>query len=181
MEKHEDIELACGYSYVDPITQLKMVEFHVDDHRGFQDKMNATTRFGGNLSVCKPRDRKSIIGFGQDKAIMKQCCFTTKAWTAPSGQKAIVPKDEGLGMMISAFVSREFGFGLKLSQEQLQKINQARQGTKCSDEAAAKETSGGKANKQPLRKRTNNHLPSLPSLSNSNMAPTTKDTGSTTT
>ena len=63
-----------------------------------------------------------------------------------------MPKDEGLGVMISAFASREFGFGLNLSQEQLQRINQARRGTKYSDEAAAKETRGGNANKQPLTK-----------------------------
>jgi hypothetical protein len=56
----------------------------------------------------------------------------------------------GMGVMISAFISREFGFGLKLSQEQLQKVNLARRETKCSDEAAAKETRGGNANKQPL-------------------------------
>ena len=127
LEKHEEIELVYGYSYVDPITQLKMVEYHVDDHHGFQDKMNATTRFGGNLSVRKPRERKPIIGFGQDEAIMKQYCFTTKAWTVQSGQKAIVPKERRRSKRddIGLFVSREFGIGLKSSQEELQKINQA--------------------------------------------------------
>jgi hypothetical protein len=150
LEEEEEIELSHGYHCVDAETEVEMVEFHVDDHHGFQDKMNSTTRSGGNLSVRKPPDKKPIIGFGQDEAIMKQHCFTTKAWTAPSGQKAIIQKDEGMGVMISAFVSREFGFGLKLSQEQLQKVNLARRGTKCSDEAAAKETRGGNANKQPL-------------------------------
>jgi predicted Zn-dependent protease with MMP-like domain len=33
-------------------------------------------------------------------------------------------KDEGLGVMISAFVSREFGFGMNLSDEQLQEVKQ---------------------------------------------------------
>jgi hypothetical protein len=28
--------------------------------------------------------------------------------------KPVIPKDEGLGVMISAFVSREFGFGMNL-------------------------------------------------------------------
>jgi hypothetical protein len=80
---------------------------------------------------------------------MKQYCFTTKTWMAPSGQEAIVPKDEGMGVMISAFVSREFGFGINLTQEQLQKVNQARRGMKYSDEVAAKETRG-KADKLAL-------------------------------
>jgi hypothetical protein len=106
LEEEEAIELAHGHHYVDPEMQTSMVEFYVDDHHSFQEKMNATTRFGGNLSVRKPADKKPIICFGQDKAIMKQYCFTTKAWTAPSGQKALVPKDEGMGLMISAFVSR---------------------------------------------------------------------------
>jgi hypothetical protein len=57
-----------------------------------------------------------------------------------------------MGVMISAFASREFEFGFKLSQEQLQKVNQARRGTNCSDEAAAKETRGGNAHEQPLAK-----------------------------
>jgi hypothetical protein len=46
-------------------------------------------------------------------------------------------------------VSREFGFGINLTQEQLAKVNQVRQGMKYSDEAAAKETRG-KADKLPL-------------------------------
>ncbi len=149
LEEEEGIELAHGYHYVDPESQVRMVELHVDDHHAFQDKMNLTSRFGGKLSVQKQAEEKPIICFGQDEAIMKQYCFTTKAWTAPTGQKAIVPKDEGMGVMISAFVSREFGFGIKLTQEQLSLVNQARRGTKYSDELASKETSG-KADKLPL-------------------------------
>jgi hypothetical protein len=95
-----------GYHYVDPEMQVTMVEFHIDDHHSFQDKMNSTTRFGGNLSIGKPADKNPIVCFGQDEAIMKQCYSTTKAWTTPSGQKAIIPKDEGMGVIISAFVSR---------------------------------------------------------------------------
>jgi hypothetical protein len=90
------------------IPVVMMVEFHVDDHHSFQDKMNSTTRFGGNPSIQKPIDKKNIICFGQDEAIMKQCCFTTKAWTAPSGQKAIVPKDEGMCTDACAVTSHAF-------------------------------------------------------------------------
>jgi hypothetical protein len=43
-----------------------------------------------------------------------------------------------MGVMISAFVLRELGlFGLMLSQQQLQKVNKARQATKYSDQEAA--------------------------------------------
>jgi hypothetical protein len=111
--------------------------------------MNTTTTFGGNLSVQFPEGRKPLICFGQDEAIMKEYCFTSKSWTAPTGQKAIIPKDEDMGVMISTFVSREFGFGLTLSQQQLQKVNKARQATKYSDQEAAKEIRG-KIFKDPL-------------------------------
>jgi hypothetical protein len=78
LEEEEEIELSHGCHCVDTETEAEMVEFHVDDHHGFQDKMNSTTRFGGNLRVRKPPDKKPIIGFGQDEAVMKQRCFTTK-------------------------------------------------------------------------------------------------------
>jgi hypothetical protein len=80
---------------------------------------------------------------------MKQYCFKSKSWTAPTGQKKIIPKDEGMGVMVSGFVSREFGFGLTLSQQQLQKVNAARQATKYSDQEVAKEIRG-KIFKDPL-------------------------------
>jgi hypothetical protein len=84
-----------------------------------------------------PKGRKPLICYGQDEAIMKQYCFTSKSWTAPTGQKAIIPKDDGTGVMISAF-----GFTLQLSQQQLQKVNEVRHATKYSDEEAAKEIRG---------------------------------------
>jgi hypothetical protein len=149
LEEQEGIDMPHGHHYVYPTTQLKMVELHVNDHHSSQDTMNTTTTFGGNLSVRFPEGRKPLICFGQDEAIMKQYCFTSKTWTASSGQKAIIPKDEGMGVMISTFVSREFGFGLTLSQQQLRKVNGARRATKYSDQEAAKEIRG-KIFKDPL-------------------------------
>jgi hypothetical protein len=37
----------------------------------------------------------------------------------PDGEKNIAPKDDGSGVMISAFQSREFGFRVVMSEEQL--------------------------------------------------------------
>jgi hypothetical protein len=78
-EEEEGIELAHAYHYVDPESQVRMAELHVDNHHAFQDKMNSTTKFGGNLSIQRPARKKPIICFRQDEAIMKQYCFTTKA------------------------------------------------------------------------------------------------------
>ena len=41
--------------------------------------------------------------------------------------------------MINAFQSREFGFGFKLTAEELEKVNQARAESKYKDEMVAKE------------------------------------------
>jgi hypothetical protein len=51
--------------------------------------------------------------------------------------------------MISAFVSREYGFGIDLSADEIAKVNQQRSGKKYSDEVAAN-TVHGNANKIPL-------------------------------
>jgi hypothetical protein len=85
------------------------VEFHINDHPSFQKRMNSSTEFGGNLSVFLPPGSRPLIGFGQDESILKQYAFTTKAWTAPDRTWGHIPKDEGAGVMISAFISREYG------------------------------------------------------------------------
>jgi endonuclease IV len=98
LEEQERIEMPHGHHYIDPATQLKMVELHTNARHSFQDTMNTTTTFGGDLSVRFPEGRKPLICFGQDETIMKQYCITSKSWTAPTGQKAIIPKDEGMGL-----------------------------------------------------------------------------------
>jgi len=57
---------------------------------------------------------------------------------APDGLQPIVPKDYGQGLMISAFQSREFGFGLEMSVEDQKRINESRRGKHYLDEKAAK-------------------------------------------
>jgi hypothetical protein len=63
---------------------------------------------------------------GQDECIFKQFCLTKKSWTDPNGTRALLPKDEGQGVMISAITSRELGFGMELSPNQLALVNQRR-------------------------------------------------------
>mmetsp|Transcript_25227 Transcript_25227/g.45661 ORF Transcript_25227/g.45661 Transcript_25227/m.45661 type:complete len:85 (-) Transcript_25227:1224-1478(-) len=48
------------------------------------------------------------------------------------------PKDDGSGLMASAFVSRPFGFGFPLfDQALLKRVNKFREGTKYQDTLAA--------------------------------------------
>jgi hypothetical protein len=55
-----------------------------------------------------------------------QFIFTRSAWTGPKGEQGIIPKDEGNGLMVSTFQSREFGFGMSLLLADLKKINKFR-------------------------------------------------------
>jgi len=150
MEENSEIDEGLGYRYKNAENE-DMVEFHVDQHPSFQDGVS-NTLYGGNWSVRIPANAKPLICFGQDECIFKQFfTFTPKAWTAPDGQKSMIPKDEGLGVMISAFVSREFGFGFYISLEDLEKVNKEREGKKYSDEDAAKKVLGNSF-KAPLTK-----------------------------
>ena len=91
----------------------KYVEFHVDDHLSFHELGAKMHPFGGMVSHRKPADFPPILQSGQDEAIWKQFLSLWKAWSGPGGVKAIWPKDEGLTVMVSAIVSREFGFGVE--------------------------------------------------------------------
>jgi hypothetical protein len=121
-----------GFRYKDALDN-EWVEFHVDDFNQSEE----IHELGGRLSVRFPTNVKPLIILGHDECIFKQYCLAKKHWVAPCGTRVLVPKDEGQGVMVSAFQSREFGFGLDLTPEQLQMVNQARRGKKYKDEEAA--------------------------------------------
>jgi hypothetical protein len=73
--------------------------------------------------VCKGVHEKPLIILGQDECIFKQFNLSSKLWSDPNGTRALLPKDEGQGVMISAFVSCEFGFGMTMTPDQLDKVN----------------------------------------------------------
>lgn len=137
-----------GYKYQDEQGN-DMVEFHVDSSEEFH-AMCKDVQFGGYLSVRKPPGERPIFFFGQDECIFKQYTFTPSAWTAPDGKRPLVPKDDGLGRMISGYNSREFGFGMELTQEQLERVNAKRQGQEYQDKEAA-EKLFGKSEKGALK------------------------------
>jgi hypothetical protein len=47
-------------------------------------------------------------------------------WVGPNGERPMVPKDDGQTLMVSAFCSREFGFGMPVTQSQLDEFNNER-------------------------------------------------------
>ena len=97
-------------------------EYHIDTHP-ILFQFVRKKEMGGDLSVRKEKKEKPIIFIGQDETVFKQFSYSKKAWHAPTGQTQLLPKSDGYSRMISAYVSRVFGLGIHLSQEQLKTIN----------------------------------------------------------
>ena len=51
----------------------------------------------------------------------------------------LLPKTDGYTTMVSALVSREFGFGLKLDDDELQRLKEMRQSREWEDYLSSKE------------------------------------------
>jgi hypothetical protein len=106
----------------------KLVEVHSDwlysyeENEKLPNGIPPLPEYGGNLSVRKPRNIKPRVPFGQDEAIFRSSQLNESCW-AIDGQQTLRTKSMGLCRMISALCSREFGFGLHLSVEQLRKVN----------------------------------------------------------
>ena len=90
----------------------------------------------------KKESEKPLIIFGQDESIFKQYTLSSKQWALPDGTTAPNPKEDGHGVMLSSFVSRDFGYGLNLTQGQLNEVNNYREGKNYLDRDAAIEVHG---------------------------------------
>jgi hypothetical protein len=114
------------------------VEIHVDMLTNYDtnDEYLRDLPFGGNLSVRKPPHMAPLIVFGQDEAIYRSTSLCPHTWTI-DGQTPLRTKGSGRAIMVSAIVSREFGFGFELTVEELSAINLRRQGKKYADEESA--------------------------------------------
>ena len=138
-----------GYNYTAGDTN--MVEFHVDDSDLLHEHAEASGfgLFGGNLSVRKPPDVKPLMIFGQDDS---QFLLGNRQWVGPQGQRPLLPKTDGLlSLMISAFQSRETGFGVDISRMQMEEINESRRGKTYIDIDAAMAIHGQQAAKKDLK------------------------------
>jgi hypothetical protein len=147
LELNGSITTNSGFNYVTD-DGIDMVEYHVDASYEFDQRLHLLP-FGGNLSVRKPIGSKTVIFVGQDEAIFKQFLFLTKMWVGPSGERPLLPKDEGTGTMISTFICREHGLIREISADMLTEVNAQRAGQQYADHDAAIEILGS-ANKRPL-------------------------------
>ena len=69
--------------------------------------------------------------------------MNTKRWILPDGTSALLPKNGGQGIMYSSFVSRDFGYGLEMNEEQLKIVNENRKNKTYKDEESAKAVQHG--------------------------------------
>ena len=114
-----------------------MLEFHVDDHPRFMEKVNGY-EYGGLISIKLPRgpnneNLKPIMERGQGECACSQHSYSTFDWVTDYGEHPLRPKSNGMTLMISAFQSSEIGFGYQLTVEQLRTVNEIREGQHYQD------------------------------------------------
>ena len=131
----------------------EMIEYHVDDCKYLFEIANKTLKFGGNLSKRRDKSKPPYLVFGQDECIFSQYSFKPMTWVSPDGRRPLLPKSTGISVMLSAFQSREFGFGYNLSKDLLDKINEKRINQHYKDEEAALDVTQSKKKNLSL-----NHL-----------------------
>jgi hypothetical protein len=144
------------YSFVDDAGQA-MREYHVDAHPSFCELVAPQhQQFGGNASVRRQIDERPAIVIGQDESAFSQYSFNEKMWKGPSGESKLLPKGMGKTLMVSAFQSRAFGLGRGLSTEELEEINNRREGTEYISVEAAMQV-----NNETAKPRLTNNSPFL--------------------
>jgi hypothetical protein len=129
-----------GYYY--KVDESEMVECHVDDHDCFMQRANDATYYGGWPSVRRNETQKPLMIWGQDECAFQQHRYSPKQWVGPDGTRAILPKSDGYLTMVSAFQSRELGFGWTLTDEQLEMVNNKRRNEEYVDKDAAIDITG---------------------------------------
>ena len=125
-----------AFEFTDPKNNKRMREYHIDcfPEVFFEYVKEENKPFGGNLSHKFPStDRRPVMIIGQDEAVFKQWSFSKKSWHDHRGRGLLLPKDDGHGIMLSAFVGRVWGFYLDnegevsmLTRDVIAEINNAR-------------------------------------------------------
>ena len=135
----KNLNITYGYSYHNIRSNEDRIEIHVDywnrilqkeiQQEAGDNELTATSIH--NLQMKKPTrsirvsaSARPLMIVGQDGSVFAQYLLGSKTWVGPKGQRPLLPKSEGNGYMLSAFISREFGFGRQLSDDELAKINE---------------------------------------------------------
>jgi hypothetical protein len=134
-----------GYKYTDDESNKIFYEFHVD----YCNSCDAMSEKVASMSVRAPHGSRPLEIYGQDESVFSQFMFPSKSWVGPNQERGLFPKSLGEGLMISAFVSRDTGFGMPMTDQDLTKVNALRRGMHYIDATAALEVNKH-TGKQPL-------------------------------
>jgi len=146
------VSVELGHRFEDLTTGTACIEYHIDTwdkystseavKRQFptQPEPTMSIRVSSSQPQAKPIMITHLGQVGQDESVIAQFLIGTKTWIGPKGQRPLLPKSEGEGYMLSAFVSRELGFGRTLTADELMRINNERRAGKTyTDVQAANE------------------------------------------
>ena len=105
----KDLDVGFGHRYFDIIGNEERIEFHVDywNHhiRGAAASARTTlnTMKATTSTRVSSKARPTMI-VGLDESVFAQYLLGAKTWIGPRGQRPLLPKSEGDGYMLSAFV-----------------------------------------------------------------------------
>ncbi|KAI2509106.1 hypothetical protein MHU86_5354 [Fragilaria crotonensis] len=129
----DGLNLRLGHSYFDIVNDTEMFEFHIDYWSQCCRKNNGRACLPLTIAALQPTTSIRVSStatplmiIGQDESVFAQYLLGSRTWIGPSGQRPLLPKSEGDGYMLSAFVSRVFGFGRVMTKEELDQVNATR-------------------------------------------------------
>jgi hypothetical protein len=112
---------SCGYHYENEDGD-EYIKFHVDTNEFIHEEASRRFEFGGTTSIrVKGEVFRPIIIFGQDESAFHQYLLKSKNWRGPKGETVLLPKSNGIAVVVSAIISRDTGFGLQLASMKLAK------------------------------------------------------------
>ena len=134
-----------SYSDNSGATPVDMVELHIDalsaavkfsDTVELKRSVRVTTNpieFDAETGLCKHGHTKSVClchkprlhHLGQDECVYHAYLHSSKTWYVQE-IVGLYKKGQGKGVMVSAFVSEQVGFGLKIAVDQLEAVNAVR-------------------------------------------------------
>lgn len=141
-----------------------LVEYNIDRSSYLQELGNLRFKGGADWSKFAPdRDPNDpntwrLRRIGQDEATFKSQTFKRGVW-AQDNLVPLFPKSDGMGRMVSAFFSRQSGFHLDISDEQLIQVNANRSGKLYSMQAVAQEERKQRIVTSNMNKKPRNQQP----------------------
>ena len=126
---------------------INMIEFHADSiidelSASMQKKYEAEESSRGlgtkQSEFRKDKRRKPLLMFGKDEFIFKQFLLNKKARQGTYGRFSCRTKDDGHGMVVSAFQIQNLGFGCPMFEDVKKQVKKNRGGKEYKDIISAK-------------------------------------------